>query len=381
VRVLTASLLGAVAAAALAGPAAAERPGWFSTPSISGQPRVGATILGSPGGVKCDPACVGLVHEWTSCVGGGPAGADRPTGGLPFDGRPAPGCVVRARGELNYAVRREDAGRYIQLHVIATNYDCGNIRFSDGSQECRYSSGHAYSATIGPVGSSAVAQDGTAPGAVVARSTAAPAVRGLARVGETLTASPGAWTGTRPIRFSYQWLRCATALGGCPPVPGATAATYAVGPRDVGTRISVIVVATNRAGATWAAAPESPTVVAAGARPANVRDVRELARGERLVITSIAAPRAVRRVGTVVVRVRITDARGVRVRGAVVDVFGPRGEVPRVAARTGASGDAVLRVRLRAAARRRTLALTVRASKFRGDPVAAVRRISLAVRP
>jgi hypothetical protein len=258
---LTASFLSAFAAAALAAPAQAERPGWYSNPSISGQPHIGATILGAPGGIKCDPGCVGLVHEWTSCTGPGSAGADRPTGGLPFDGRPAPGCVVRARGDLNYAVRREDAGRHIQLHVIATNYDCGSVRFSDGSQECRYSSGHAYSATIGPIGGTASAPASSAPGAVVPRSTARPTLSGRARVSRTLTVSTGSWRGTRPLRFSYQWLRCARTLGGCPPIPGATRASYRVGAKDVGARITVIVVASNRAGSTWAtAAPSEPVV-------------------------------------------------------------------------------------------------------------------------
>jgi hypothetical protein len=248
-----------LAVLALATPAAAERPGWYSNPAISGQPRVGAVVLGSPGGIKCEPECVGLVHEWSSCAGSGSGGADRPTGGLPFDGRPAPGCIVRTRGELNYAVRPEDDGRHIQLRVIATNYDCGNVR-TDGSQECGFSSGRGYSATIGPIAGSMSASGASAPVPVGPRSKAAPAISGSLRLGRTLTASSGSWSGTKPLSFSYRWLRCAARLGGCPPISGATAARYRVTARDLGARITVVVVATNRAGAMWATAMRTVAV-------------------------------------------------------------------------------------------------------------------------
>jgi hypothetical protein len=378
VRFPTASFLSAAAALALAAPALAERPGWFSTPSISGQPRVGATILGSPGGIKCDPGCVGLVHEWTSCAGPGPAGADRPTGGLPFDGRPAPGCAVRTRGDLNYAVRAEDAGRYIQLHVIATNYDCGSLR-NDGSQECGFSSGHGYSATIGPIAGSGAA-DAPTPGAVAPANTGPPSISGVLRVGEALTVSNGSWSGTEPLRFSYQWIRCAAVLGGCQPIPGATAARYDVAARDVGVRLTVIVSASNRAGSMWAAAAQTETIAPAAASPRNVLDVRDVAPGHRLVIAGVAAPRAVRRAATIVVRVRVTDRRRVRIRGATVQITGRPGDVSRVTRKTGATGEAVLRVRVRASARPGTLVLTVRAVKFPRDRAAAVRRVAIAVR-
>jgi hypothetical protein len=378
-RFSTAAFLGAVAALALAVPAAAERPGWYSTPSISGQPRVGATVLGGPGGIKCDPGCVGLVHEWMSCSGPGPAGADRPTGGLPFDGRPAPGCVVRSRGDLNYAVRREDGGRYIQLHVIASNYDCGSLR-TDGSQECGFSSGHGYSATIGPIAGS-VAPDGSAPGAVAPANSAPPTIFGSFRVAQTLRVSNGSWSGSDTLGFSYQWLRCSKALGGCQPIPGATAARYEVAARDVGVRISVIVSASNRAGSMWATTAQTRTIAPSDAPTSNVVDVRELSPAQRLVIASLAASRAVRPSGTVVIRVRVTDSRGFLVRGATVEVSGRLAGTARVRAATRARGVAVLRARVRSSPRRGTLVLTVRALKSPGDRRAAVKRISVPVRP
>lgn len=371
-------VLGAVAAIGLAHEARAERPGWFSNPSITGQPRVGAALLGSPGGIKCEPACVGLVHEWSSCAGPGPAGADRPTGGLPFDGRPAPGCVLRRRGDLNYEVRPEDAGRYIQLRAVATNYDCGHVR-TDGTQECNYSSGSGYSATIGPI-SGAVSPTGAAPGAVVPSNSAPPAVLGPLRVGQALAVSRGNWSGSDPVSFSYRWLRCSPALGGCPPIAGATGSTYTITAADVGARIAVIVIAGNRAGSTWAATPPRGPVAAAGVQPGAVLDVQELLPPQRLVIAAVEAPRAVRPAGMVALRVRVTDKRRFLIRGALVDVSGKPGEVSPASAKTGASGTAVVRVRVRAARRQARLFLTVKAMKSRSDRMPAVKRISVTVR-
>jgi hypothetical protein len=378
-RLFTCALVSAVSALGLAAAVKAERPGWFTNPSITGQPRVGAALLGSPGGIKCEPGCVGLVHEWSSCSGPGPAGADRPTGGLPFDGRPAPGCVLRTRGDLNYEVRPEDAGRHIQLRVVATNYDCGNVR-TDGAQECNYSSGSGYSATIGPI-SGAVPPTGAAPGAVAPRNAALPGVRGPLRVAQTVAVSRGDWSGTDPLRFSYQWLHCSSALGGCPPIAGATGATYTIRAADVGTRIAVIVIAANRAGSTWATAPARGPVLPADAQPGAVLDVKELLPAQRLAIAAVEAPRVVRPAGTFRVRVRVTHNRRFLISGALVEVSGNRGEVRPASAKTGASGVAVVHVRVRAVRPRAGLVLTVKALKSRSDRLPAVKRISLTVRP
>ncbi len=44
--------------------------------------------------------------------------------------------------------------------------------------------------------------------------TSLPSISGTAQVGQTLTASPGAWSGTAPIFYSYSWQRCTTGGGG-----------------------------------------------------------------------------------------------------------------------------------------------------------------------
>ena len=40
--------------------------------------------------------------------------------------------------------------------------------------------------------------------------TVLPALSGTPQQGSQLTASQGTWTGTQPITFAYQWLRCTT---------------------------------------------------------------------------------------------------------------------------------------------------------------------------
>ncbi len=71
--------------------------------------------------------------------------------------------------------------------------------------------------------------------------TTQPSVTGTHRLGETLTATPGAWGAGSTPTFTYQWRR------GVQPIPGATAATYAVTAADLGSTLSVVVTATRTA--------------------------------------------------------------------------------------------------------------------------------------
>jgi hypothetical protein len=101
---------------------------------------------------------------------------------------------------------------------------------------------------------------GTAPS-----STSAPAVSGTAAEGETLTASSGAWSGSTPMSYAYQWRRCDASGGACSTVSGATGSSYALAPADVGSTVRVRVTATNSAGS--ASADSAQTAVVAGDDP------------------------------------------------------------------------------------------------------------------
>jgi hypothetical protein len=493
---LAAAAAAAVLTLGLAAPAGAERPGFWSNPSIdSGSPEVGSTLLGNNGSTKCEPGCEpagpepsrpGIYYEWVSCNAPTSGGADRPTGGMPDDPRPCAGGVLRqgpttgANGGNKYTVRGEDAGRWIQLHVIATNYDCGHPRL-DGSYECLYSTAHGYSTTIGPVGGSAaapppppapsagplgppnmtvypttsgLAKEGetitSAPGswsnsptsytyqwkrcaaafepcstisgatgskyvltaddvgsrvqvlvtasngkgsnsaasfpteivatsAVAPANTALPAITGILEDRQTVTASSGTWTGTDPIAYAYQWLRCNTSLNGCAPIAEATQPTYVLTTEDLASRLVVTVTATNRGGTATATSAVTGHVVNAQPRAGADRlQVEEV--DSRLKVASVrVAPTKLRPRGRVVVTVKVTDRRGFLIEGANVRVSGPRGVVGGATA-SNVNGIAVIRVRAGAKVPK-SVVLTVTASKP-GDTTATVTKtVRVAVAP
>jgi hypothetical protein len=109
--------------------------------------------------------------------------------------------------------------------------------------------------------------EGVAAQTVAPSNTAEPTISGRAEQGRTLTASRGTWTGTGPIAYAYQWVRC-SADGGrpdggdCAIVSGADDRTYRLGRSDVGLRLRVRITASNADGARTAAS--NPTAVVVG---------------------------------------------------------------------------------------------------------------------
>ncbi len=89
---------------------------------------------------------------------------------------------------------------------------------------------------------------------VVPASSSSPHVSGKPAVGQTLSSTAGSWTGTQPISISYQWQRC---LGRrCVDVPGATRNTRKLAAADAGSKMRMLVAATNAAGRTRAASKQ-----------------------------------------------------------------------------------------------------------------------------
>ena len=105
------------------------------------------------------------------------------------------------------------------------------------------------------------------PGSPIDRS--APAISGLAQVGQTLTVSPGTWNGTAPITYAYQWRRCDSDGLGCFAIHGATSSSYVLGTSDLGRTLRVEVTAVNQVGSVMTNSRPSP-VVAPGKSPAPV---------------------------------------------------------------------------------------------------------------
>jgi hypothetical protein len=90
----------------------------------------------------------------------------------------------------------------------------------------------------------------------------APQITGVPRVGNTLTASTGTWSGSESIVFSHQWLRCDARGNQCVAILGAraTEATYMLSPADFQSTIRVTVDATNTAGTAVATSDQTPRV-------------------------------------------------------------------------------------------------------------------------
>jgi hypothetical protein len=76
-----------------------------------------------------------------------------------------------------------------------------------------------------------------------------PSISGTPVSGQTLTASPGSWTG-EPTEFRYQWERCSKVDGTCVwfREESPENKSYVVTPEDVGSTLRVRVVAVNEAG-------------------------------------------------------------------------------------------------------------------------------------
>jgi hypothetical protein len=97
----------------------------------------------------------------------------------------------------------------------------------------------------------------------VPANTSPPTISGTPQQGQTLTASTGSWTGTRPLKFGFFWHRCDASGAACDPTPIASGQTYIVAAADVGHTLRVVVVATNSSGK--GIARSAPTAVVAAA--------------------------------------------------------------------------------------------------------------------
>jgi hypothetical protein len=95
---------------------------------------------------------------------------------------------------------------------------------------------------------------------LVPQNLTAPTVVGTPAIGQTLTATPGRWTGN-PGTYTYQWQRCSTPGTSCAGLPAATSRTYVVADADVGSTLRVAVAA--RGALRGDPEPSAPTDVVA----------------------------------------------------------------------------------------------------------------------
>ncbi len=208
----SAAVPSAATSAVTAGPAPVNTTAPAITPPT---PQVGQTLTASNGAWNVT-APVTYSYAWTS--GGLPVGTNSP----------------------NYLVAATDIGKTITVTVTATEATLG-------------SSAQAPSA----------ATAGVLPLPPVAGASK-PTISGTPQQGQTLTVTHAAWASATPLTvIADQWLQCNAFGGGCQPIPGQTATTYALGPGDVGHTIAVSESASNTGGTSTAVVSSATAPVTA----------------------------------------------------------------------------------------------------------------------
>jgi prepilin-type N-terminal cleavage/methylation domain-containing protein len=144
--------------------------------------------------------------------------------------------VAGATG-LSYTVRSADIDARVRARVTATNNG----------------------------GAASVATPPTTPVVPApATNTAPPTISGLVREGQTVTATNGSWTSSRPVTYSYRWLSCDAQGLNCGLISGETNQSYVVRVSDIDQTLEVQVTAANSGGQTTAvSAPSAPATTAA----------------------------------------------------------------------------------------------------------------------
>jgi hypothetical protein len=278
-------------------------------PSITGTPTQGLTLFASIG-TWSGATPITYAYQWLRC------GAD---GGL-SDGS---NCTsISDATSSSHVLTSNDVGQRLRVRITASN--------SLGVQ------------TVASNATAAISAPTTAP-AQAPRNTVLPSVSGPAALGQTLFASIGAWTGTAPLTYTYQWLRCG-ADGGqpsgsdCAAITGATTAQYVPTTADVAQRLRVRVTARNATGTATATsnpgaqvqstAPAQSPSPSPALPPGAIRlpngkvsiPVTSVSLPERLIVGEfVFTPNPVRsRERALELRVRVVDTRGYVVRDALV---------------------------------------------------------------
>jgi hypothetical protein len=236
--------------AALSGPtpvvkSAPAAPTATAEPTVVGTPVVGQALHATNGTWSGTPP-LQFTYRWRRCHGAGEPDAS--------DCRTIGGAATE-----DYTLRRADVGTRLRVQVTARNAAGSSTSTSNPT---------------GPV-------TAPAPKKIAPKASAEPTVSGTPRAGLVLRATRGRWEGTRPITFSFQWVRCGPDGGAadgsnCAAISGATGASYRPGQPDVGARLRVRLTASNSVGTTTAASNATGAVQAAPAPaptpPGNTRE-------------------------------------------------------------------------------------------------------------
>jgi hypothetical protein len=274
-------------------PPPAEPPEPDVWPTVSGNAREGEILAGSAGEWLGSPPFT-FTYAWVRC-----------------DARYAECRFVPGASAETYTLTTADIGYRLYLLVNAHNAAGVASARSEATEPVR---------AAGPL------------------NAAPPQVIGDARVGETLTASEGTWSGVAPIQHAYQWQACDPAGAACSDLDGERLRFIELRAAHLGRRLRVVVSASNLDGSRSAASDASPVVVArpitrvARCLVPNLRG-RSLSQARAAIRRSLCATGAVRRAYSRSVRrgrvMAQTPRAGARLRrGAKVNLVISRGRKP-----------------------------------------------------
>ncbi|HEY6890540.1 MAG TPA: hypothetical protein VI300_22240, partial [Solirubrobacter sp.] len=231
------------------------------TPAVTGTVAFGRTVTCDEGQWLGNPA---FAYEWRR------------------DGKAIAGATDRT-----YVVAAADVTHHLACHVSGTN--------AGGSAEAT-----SAAVTVPPV----------APGA-----TADPQVSGTPEVGQTLTCTPGTFTGIPAPALTFSWLRDGTAI------TGASAGTYTVTAADAAHALACRETATNVGGEAQATSPpvSVPAVVVLPVPTAQPTTVPPLSgASSRQIAAAFGLPRANRCIARGDFVIRLTQPKGITIKRAVV---------------------------------------------------------------
>jgi hypothetical protein len=204
-----------------------------SPPTITGSAVKGQTLVAGTGSWT-GTAPISFAFEWRRCDS---AGAN---------------CTpIASATNTTYVLVSGDVNARIRVLVSASNAEGSGSALSE--------------ATV------VVTDDSGAP-----KNTVEPSISGTPTVGQRLTGTAGTWTGTQPISFAYQWVRCGSDGGApdgsnCNNITGATGTSYVLVSADVGWRIRLRVTGTNSVGSFTFASNATAAVRAGVSKPVNTQ--------------------------------------------------------------------------------------------------------------
>lgn len=186
-----------------------------SAPRIGGQALLGRTLSAIPGGWTGYPAPA-FSYQWQRC-----------------DQTGANCGVIAGATMASYTLQAADVSRTVRAIVTGTN----------------------------ATGSAAAPSSATPPIRSMPSALTQPKISGTAMQGSTLSAGRGTWSGYPTPTLRDQWQRCNRTASACADIPGATATTYVPTGNDVGSKLRLVVKATNAAGSNTAQSGVTAVVV------------------------------------------------------------------------------------------------------------------------